>query len=497
MSPLFRGLHTLSSCARTRQLLFLLGCLLAAGSANRVQAQGTLDTYVGTFGTGGFLQHSQTNMGPSLSDMISNGPSTATASVTYGGGNVGMDVLLPGGGGSSSSRASDDWSDSITVNASNPALNGTNGTAHLVFHARGALAVTFSGDNSGHDSVYYVIGFNGNSVSPTQIGYQQDCPNCTVPLSNYDSFSVDLGITFGSQTNYSVSHAISVSQTTGSSSPASTYADLTLGQDSFVVVDGGNNPVGFTSTSFEGTAMGQPRTAGSSYAGLSLTNDTNNNHHGSTLSMLGGVAGADTYVHAAFMAPPPVRDGAIPVSDAVGVNGTNNDPVVIQLTYDAALAQSIFGSVSGLGLAWFDPVAQIMRNAVLGNTGGTLHFVNGAYDPASDFHLGYYGIDVAHSAVWAVVNHNSEFVVTDLDLLQARSITHLANGAVYLKFAGAANAVNHVQMTSDLNSGAWSTVADVVAGPSGVVSFQDADAGGATRGFYRIISPQTTDVAHD
>jgi len=38
-------------------------------------------------------------------------------------------------------------------------------------------------------------------------------------------------------------------------------------------------------------------------------------------------------------------------------------------------------------------------------------FRRGAYDPNTDFNLGYYGVDTANSTVWAAVDHNSEFGV--------------------------------------------------------------------------------------
>ncbi len=49
--------------------------------------------------------------------------------------------------------------------------------------------------------------------------------------------------------------------------------------------------------------------------------------------------------------------------------------------------------------------------AVEGNFGGTATFVLGAYNPATNFNLGTYGVDVEGGIVWAVLNHNSEFSV--------------------------------------------------------------------------------------
>ena len=44
--------------------------------------------------------------------------------------------------------------------------------------------------------------------------------------------------------------------------------------------------------------------------------------------------------------------------------------------------------------------------------GGTPFFAGyGAYNPATDNILGYYGNDTADNYVWAVINHNSQFAV--------------------------------------------------------------------------------------
>ncbi len=62
-------------------------------------------------------------------------------------------------------------------------------------------------------------------------------------------------------------------------------------------------------------------------------------------------------------------------------------------------------------LAWLNPATNLWVNAVEGNFGGTATFVSGAYNPATDFHLGTYGVDINQGVVWAVLNHNSEFSV--------------------------------------------------------------------------------------
>jgi len=80
------------------------------------------------------------------------------------------------------------------------------------------------------------------------------------------------------------------------------------------------------------------------------------------------------------------------------------------MSFDPAAVNTAFGSLFYFKLAWFSNSTGVWKNAVLGNSGTTKPtFFNRAYNPATDFHLGYYGIDAAHHVVWAVVNHNSKF----------------------------------------------------------------------------------------
>ena len=80
------------------------------------------------------------------------------------------------------------------------------------------------------------------------------------------------------------------------------------------------------------------------------------------------------------------------------------------MSYDEADAIAQFGSESSMRLLWQNPATGLWENALNGNFGGTPFFAgDGVYDPATDFHLGYYGVDTADNYVWAVVNHNSEF----------------------------------------------------------------------------------------
>ena len=72
-------------------------------------------------------------------------------------------------------------------------------------------------------------------------------------------------------------------------------------------------------------------------------------------------------------------------------------------------------AADGRTLAVLNPATGQWVNAVDGNFGGTPFFAgDGAYDSLADFHLGYYGVDTADDYVWAVLDHNSEFTIGEI-----------------------------------------------------------------------------------
>lgn len=80
---------------------------------------------------------------------------------------------------------------------------------------------------------------------------------------------------------------------------------------------------------------------------------------------------------------------------------------MLQLSYNEALAISLFGSEDQAFLGYLDNGNWV--NAVDGNTGGTPNFVLGAWN--SSYTLGTYGVDTTNNTTWAVLNHNSDFAV--------------------------------------------------------------------------------------
>ena len=125
----------------------------------------------------------------------------------------------------------------------------------------------------------------------------------------------------------------------------------------------------------------------------------------------GGTAGTFRTVTAAYGTTSSTTGLA---SDLLNFTGTGTDNFVLRLSYDEALALPL-GGESAMKLDWLDPGDSQWKNAVVGNTGGTAFFAgDGAYNSALDFHLGYYGVDTVNNEVWAVLNHNSSFGVSNI-----------------------------------------------------------------------------------
>ena len=112
-------------------------------------------------------------------------------------------------------------------------------------------------------------------------------------------------------------------------------------------------------------------------------------------------------------------------------------------------------------LAWKDPVAQKWLNAVSGNSSGTPKFFARAYDPATDFHLGYFGVDTVNHVVWAVIHHNSQFGVSaipDTIFMKLDSSTRLTSNTMHLQGVGVPNATTRLESSPDLNPNHFTTL---------------------------------------
>lgn len=288
------------------------------------------------------------------------------------------------------------WSDSVIVDPTVDHVLGSGGTAQVTFSLTGFY--TDSGNVSGGSGWALVAG----GVAARHL-FSTD----NAQVSDFSSFTVNFGFQYGMP--FSIQAGLQAEGGTNTVFANETVdASLSLRQTGFKVITGGSDNA-FTSSSFTGSAGAETVNLGGSYAGFTLHN-TSSYGHGSTLSILGGTASANRTLNASFLGQ---VAGFNQASDIVDVSGVSGDKFVLQLSYDPALATSLLGSEANAMLLWQDPATGSFGNAILGNSdGGTQsqHFV-GAYNPATEFVLGDYGVDTVNHVVWAVVDHNSEFAV--------------------------------------------------------------------------------------
>ena len=85
--------------------------------------------------------------------------------------------------------------------------------------------------------------------------------------------------------------------------------------------------------------------------------------------------------------------------------------ITLQLSFDATHPVAISGGQSDTWLGYYNIATGHFDKAALGDSGATPVFVLGAYDPNTDYHLGYYGLDTVNHTAWAVVDYDGTFAV--------------------------------------------------------------------------------------
>jgi hypothetical protein len=384
--------------------------------------------------------------------------------------------------------ASGRWDDDVMVNTD------TGDTVVLVrftMHLHGAMSG--SEINSTFDDNFNV------TVPGTEYGgvhnYSGDLetPGYTgTPIGDLETFTYDMsvqpGVTFTSFNQLGCSAgAVGDSEAPQGPTSGNATCDMQLTCGAIAVYNTATNPINFTAEMHLGSACGSSVVQGGSYSGFTLHNSAPG-RVGSTMSVLDGTASAPTQVRAAFLAPPDLLSPLQIASDGFDFQGTQNDPVVLQVGYDIALAQQLFGGEDGLRLAWFNSLDQHWQNAVTGNTGGTPHFFARAYNPATDFQVGNYGLDKVNKVVWAVINHNSEFGVSFVPMGERiLSITRPTSSTIRLQCLGEPGALNRIESSPDLNPNHFTTLLSIRADPTG--AFQYDDPISSTNKFYRLVYP--------
>lgn len=386
---------------KTKAILSSAALILAAALSipDPCRAADTIHGINTEIGGGPYGTFNQTSTGGSLSSSFTNAYGHADMSVSHGAGTI-NDHSIADGGTRGQNSGSLSWTDTVTINPSDSALLGTGGTAIFTYHLTGSMTVT-----GAPNTVYYHVQLpSGNELA----GFYQNSSTLSsgTPISDWFTFTDAVFFNFG--TPFSVTTSLSGAAALVVGAPTTGDVHLSRRVGGMSVVNGGG-PVNFTSTSPTGSAAGLKVASGGSFGGLTVTN-TSPFSHGSTASLLGGVASADSVVEATFLAQ---AAGFTQASDILDVTGIGQDKFVLQLSYDPAIAASLFGNEANAVLLWMDPVSGLFENAVFGNSDGGLqsHAFSGAYDPATESALGSYGVDPVNHVVWAVVNHNSEFGV--------------------------------------------------------------------------------------
>ena len=391
---------------KTKAILSSAALILAATLSVPAPCRAQDTVHGGNYQRGGdpLRSFNQTSTGAALSSTFFGAFGQGSMSVSHGAGDL-LYISTSGGGKAGYRNGDLSWTDTVTINPNDPALLGTSGTAKFTYHLDGSINIT----GIPYFVDYYM--YLPSSFRFGDISYHGGFENSTTysgtPLADLSTMTDSIGFTFG--TPFTIKTALSAGATLTFPYNGTADVRLSLRAAGMSVTGSGGQAVNYTSTSPTGSAAGLTVASGGSFAGLTVTN-TSPFSHGSTASLLGGVASADSVVEATFLAQ---AAGFTQASDILDVTGIGHDKYVLQLSYDPAIATTLFGNEANATLLWLDPVSGLFENAVFGNSDGGLQSqaFSGAYDPATESALGSYGVDTVNHVVWAVVDHNSEFGV--------------------------------------------------------------------------------------
>ena len=408
---------------------------------------------------------------------------TASGSVTYGSLQMDFDLVgdpTYGTGGSDTVGINTHWINSLTINPANPALLGTPGTVRIAYWLKSSVSVKNVGR---YAALIYWIDVD----SYFNVTGSYTCPEGMYsgsPMSDHASFTVDIPMIFGtpftSQTELDVN---------GTSGPYGGFASetlhATLTSGSITVLDNSGNAVGYSSSSSIGASRGASFASGDLYAGFTLTNTAG---YQTTMALLDGTAGSNEMVTATYLANP---DTNVCVSDAVDLSGMHTNLFVLQMSYNPLAALAKLGDTANAMLMLIEPATKRLVNAVEGNSDGglTRHFVQGAYNAATNFQRSTFGVDTNLCIVWAVLDHNSEFVVGQVVAPPAArwtGITPGTNSGMSLSLNGPANNHYIIEVSHDLTSTNWDTLGLMGLDTNGAGIFQDTSSISAnSQRFYR------------
>jgi hypothetical protein len=353
-----------------------------------------------------------------LSDSSTIGNASVADIVQYGGGSSGVAATASSSDFDSSadSEAIVGWDESLTINTP----NGTPGIARIIGHSYvivAASTIDLNEAGAGADYVISLAGLHLRGIVGTN-GSDGFSPSDIVTFSVDAQFTSGVPMAVGYQAH--LNFGAFARANGGGSATGACHATISSG--GLLVFDTNYNPVDFTAHSESTSARGTGYPPGQTFNGFSLSN-TSISGIGTTLGLLDGQAATQTTVTATFAPAPsqaatqrtvsaprdPSPSGSQFASDVVFVSGIDDMPVTMEMSYDPTQAANLVTP----GLCWMAPDGRWL-NAVLGGSKSLVPEFVGyrAYNPTTDFHIGYYGIDPAANTAWAVLNHSGEFAVT-------------------------------------------------------------------------------------
>jgi len=362
--------------------------------------------------------------GTSLSDSNSNSEGayasvSSAVEVFYGschmdGSAAALESTDPGVLGAASGNGAAAWTSQLNI--SSPGMDGQLATVRITMHASGDAGGTTSSSYA-DSSVTYNYSVSDPYQNAAGFGGSWDAQyGWTGDGQPTRTFTFDAVCTVGQPCD--ITHQASFSISAGTSEPdfgdpqscnAHGSGSLSFSSGNVQVLDPNNDnqPVSFTMVSDTGCGKGQVTPGGAPYAGFTVTNCAAD-RLGSTFQLLDGTASQNTDVTATFVAPLEIKAA----SDVVDLKGTDGDLQVVQISYDPAQVNGIGGLSVYFGICFLPfEGGKKWESAMLGNYNGPPPTWVGdrAYNPATDFHLGYQGYDSVNHVAWAVINHNSLF----------------------------------------------------------------------------------------
>lgn len=453
-----------------------LALAFVCAPVNKVFADEVYVNVRGQYGPAGLWSRIVTNSAGSITE--ANSDSTWSIKATASMGRIDLDLTAIDGTYpyNGFAFANCHWENNITIQPGDPALLGTHGTAVFTYHLSGSQSLNRTDACLNRwqlDSE--IFGTWGQDYGDGTYAGQH--------ISDVPTYTVDRSFTFGGSIFEHMDLIGGVQLETHSGGEGELHLSLVAG--SIAVFDNAGNPVAYSSTSSAGVARAAIFTNGVSYAGFSVTNNLGNQ---TALTVLGGtntVTGSNETVAATFTPPPDTNQF---VSDVVDFSGADTNLVALQLFYDPVAAIAHFGSETNVALLWFNQASNKWGNAVEGNSdGGLAHqFFQGAFNLATQFHLGNFGVDTVKHAVWAVLDHNSQFVVGVVaPPVRFAGISAGTNGTS-LMLSGPPTGQFFIDYSSSLVAPGWTLLGMTTLDTNGTSIFNDATSVSANpQRFYR------------